>query len=98
MHRKVVFMRLLTLALGVALAFAGYFAERLNNERAATQARAAVQVELSRLRDRLDSTRSDAPLRQSPDAIYVDSTGLTTDAVVGRLLAYVQGNGAGASS
>ena len=49
-------MRLLTLALGVALAFAGYFAERLNNERAATQARAAVQVELSRLRDRLDST------------------------------------------
>lgn len=49
------------------------------------------------VRDRLDSTRSDAPLRQSPDAIYVDSTGLTTDAVVGRLLAYVQGNGAGAS-
>ena len=43
------------------------------------------------VRDRLDSTRSDAPLRQAPDALYVDSTGLTTEAVVGRLLAFVRG-------
>lgn len=43
------------------------------------------------VRDRLDSTRSDAPLRQAPDALYVDSTGLTTEAVVARLLDYVRG-------
>lgn len=43
------------------------------------------------VRDRLDSTRSDAPLRQASDALYVDSTGLTTEAVVDRLYAYVRG-------
>ena len=42
------------------------------------------------VRDRLDSTRSDAPLQQAPDALYVDSTGLTTEAVVARLLAHVR--------
>lgn len=42
------------------------------------------------VRDRLDSTRSDAPLRQAPDALYVDSTGLTTEVVVARLLDYVR--------
>lgn len=47
------------------------------------------------VRDRLDSTRSDAPLRQADGALYVDSTGLTTDAVVERLLAYVRSTGGG---
>lgn len=42
------------------------------------------------VRDRLDSTRSDAPLRQAPDALYVDSTGLLTEAVVARLLEFVR--------
>jgi cytidylate kinase len=42
------------------------------------------------VRDRLDSTRRDAPLRQAADALYVDSTGLTTEAVVASLLAYVR--------
>jgi cytidylate kinase len=42
------------------------------------------------VRDRLDSTRSDAPLRQPADALYVDTTGLTTDAVVARLFAFVR--------
>ncbi len=46
------------------------------------------------VRDRLDSTRSDAPLRQAADALYVDSTGLTTDAVVALLLDHVHRNGA----
>lgn len=45
------------------------------------------------VRDRLDSTRRDAPLRQAADALYVDSTGLTTEAVVARLLDYVRGSG-----
>jgi cytidylate kinase len=44
------------------------------------------------VRDRLDSTRVDAPLRQAADALYVDSTGLTTEVVVGQLLAFVRGN------
>ena len=50
------------------------------------------------VRDRLDSTRSDAPLRQAPDALYVDSTGLTTEVVVARLLEYVRGAGASGAS
>lgn len=44
------------------------------------------------VRDRLDSTRRDAPLQQAPDALYVDSTGLTTEAVVERLLQFVRGS------
>ena len=39
-----------------------------------------------RERDRLDSTRAVAPLRRAPDAIYVDTTGLSRDEVVERLL------------
>ena len=42
------------------------------------------------VRDRLDSTRSDAPLRQPADALYIDTTGLTTEVVVARLFAYVR--------
>lgn len=43
------------------------------------------------VRDRLDSTRSDAPLRQAEDAFYLDTTGLLTEDVVARLLAFVRG-------
>lgn len=43
------------------------------------------------VRDRLDSTRRDAPLRQAADALYVDSTGLTTEVVVAQLFAFVRG-------
>lgn len=50
------------------------------------------------VRDRLDSTRSDAPLRQAPDALYVDSTGLTTEVVVARLLDYVRSGASAASA
>lgn len=46
------------------------------------------------VRDRLDSTRSDAPLRQAPDAFYLDSTGLLTEHVVATLLQYVRGTAA----
>jgi len=44
------------------------------------------------VRDRLDSTRSDAPLRQAADALYLDTTGMATDAVVDRLFAWVRGS------
>jgi len=43
------------------------------------------------VRDRLDSTRSDAPLTRATDAVYIDTTGLTTDEVVDRVFAYVRG-------
>lgn len=50
------------------------------------------------VRDRLDSTRSDAPLRQADDALYLDSTGLTTDAVVLRLFEFVRADAAAAGA
>ncbi|MFB3826359.1 MAG: (d)CMP kinase [Bryobacteraceae bacterium] len=42
---------------------------------------AAAVAEQMRERDRRDSTRADAPLTQAPDAVYVDSTGLSIDEV-----------------
>jgi len=44
------------------------------------------------VRDRLDSTRSDAPLKQAGDAAYVDTTGLTVDGVIDHLLKLVRGD------
>jgi CMP/dCMP kinase len=41
-------------------------------------------------RDQRDSTRADAPLSQSPDAIYLDSTGLSIDEVEQALLKIVR--------
>lgn len=41
------------------------------------------------VRDRLDSTRQDAPLKQAADAVFLDTTGLATDAVVERILQLV---------
>jgi cytidylate kinase len=49
------------------------------------------------VRDRLDSTRSDAPLKQAADALYLDTTGLTTAAVIEQLLALVAGSGSDSS-
>jgi len=46
------------------------------------------------VRDRLDSTRSDAPLKQADDALYVDTTGMTTGAVIEALLHLVRGDAA----
>lgn len=43
------------------------------------------------VRDRLDSTRSDAPLKQASDAVYLDTTGLTAAVVIDKLLALVAG-------
>ncbi len=46
------------------------------------------------VRDRLDSTRKDAPLTQADDATRVDTTQLDTDAVVEKILELVQDVGA----
>jgi len=38
-------------------------------------------------RDQRDSSRPVAPLRPAPDAVVIDSTGMTVEAVVDRVLA-----------
>ena len=47
------------------------------------------------VRDRLDSNRSDAPLKQATDALYLDTTGLTAEAVIEQLLRLVKGESLG---
>ena len=42
------------------------------------------------VRDRLDSTRADAPLKQASDALYVDTTDMSADAVIELLLSHVR--------
>jgi cytidylate kinase len=42
------------------------------------------------VRDRLDSTRADAPLRHTTDAIYYDTTGQSVEQVVAGLMAHVR--------
>ena len=41
-------------------------------------------------RDRRDSTRAEAPLTQAPDAVYLDSTGLSIDEVEEAILRIVR--------
>ncbi|MBV8151214.1 MAG: (d)CMP kinase [Candidatus Eremiobacteraeota bacterium] len=41
-------------------------------------------------RDRIDESRSTAPLRRAPDAILIDSTGTSAEAVVDRMLAEIR--------
>ena len=43
-------------------------------------------------RDRRDSTRADSPLKIADDAIVIDSTGLSIEAVLDRMMEYVHGN------
>jgi cytidylate kinase len=44
-------------------------------------------VEELRRRDERDSTRPVAPLKHYPDALFLDTTGISVDAAVGRILA-----------
>ena len=50
----------------------------------------ATAVDLAR-RDRLDSTRATDPLVKAPDAVELDTTGMTVDEVVARLRALLDG-------
>lgn len=43
-------------------------------------------------RDRIDSTRKKDPLRMAPDAVVIDSTGLSVDEVVERILEVLRKN------
>jgi cytidylate kinase len=49
-------------------------------------------------RDRLDSTRSAAPLRPADDAASIDTTGLAAEQVIDRILALVEQAGARSAS
>jgi CMP/dCMP kinase len=42
-------------------------------------------------RDKLDTTRAASPLAMAPDAVLVETTGLTVDEVVDRVLAVIEG-------
>jgi CMP/dCMP kinase len=61
---------------------------------------AAVQAEAARLarRDQLDSLRDVAPLRQAPDAVVIDTTGLDFDAQVERVVQLARSRGAAGSA
>ncbi|MEW6072243.1 MAG: (d)CMP kinase [Planctomycetota bacterium] len=54
----------------------------------------AIQREIER-RDRLDSTRAIAPLRRAPEAIVIETDGLTVDEVVARIRAAIDAGGRG---
>jgi cytidylate kinase len=41
-------------------------------------------------RDRFDASRAVAPLRPAPDAVTIDSSGMTVDEVVGKIAALVE--------
>ena len=43
-----------------------------------------------RNRDNIDSTREFAPLKKADDAIYIDTTNMTIEEVVNRVLSYIQ--------
>jgi cytidylate kinase len=40
-------------------------------------------------RDRIDSTRACAPLKQAPDAVYIDTTRMTIEEVVAAVIAEI---------
>jgi cytidylate kinase len=49
----------------------------------------AIAAEI-RERDKRDRTRAEAPLTQAPDAVYLDSTGLSLDQVEEEILKLVR--------
>lgn len=67
-------------------------AERRQKEMAARGQEAEVGEIASQIaeRDRRDATRAEAPMTQAPDAVYVDSTGLTAEEVDEAILRIVR--------
>jgi cytidylate kinase len=66
--------------------------ERRGEQTTAQDVKAAIEK-----RDRLDSTRSAAPLRAADDAVNLDTTGLEANDVIERVLELVQGARTGQS-
>jgi len=50
----------------------------------------AVELDLSN-RDKIDTSREFAPLKKAEDAVYIDTTFLTIEEVVDKLLSYING-------
>lgn len=44
-------------------------------------------------RDKIDSTRAASPLKQAPDAVYIDTTTLSIDQVVEKMMGLIKQNG-----
>ena len=65
-------------------------ARRRFDERQGQEASFEAILEDIRARDHQDMTREDSPLVRTKDAVYVDTTEMTPDEVIARLLAVVQ--------
>jgi cytidylate kinase len=64
--------------------------ERIRRRLAETEGAPEAVAEQTRQRDERDRTRAESPLVQSPDAIYIDSTGLTLDEVEEAILKVIR--------
>jgi len=64
--------------------------ERIRRRLAETEGEAEAIAEQTRQRDERDRTRAESPLMQSPDAIYLDSTGLSLDEVEEAILTIIR--------
>lgn len=69
-------------------------AERRFKEDVVTHASVSLEQTLAEMmeRDRRDSTRADSPLKAADDAIVIDSSGLSIQQVLARMLEYVHRN------
>jgi len=66
------------------------------NDKGSGASLAALSLEIAE-RDRRDSTRPVAPLKPAEDAVILDSTGLSIEAVVERVMAELAAHGFGPS-
>jgi len=66
-------------------------AERARRRAAELGLDAAVVLADQRLRDTRDQAREQAPLRPAPDAVVIDTSGLTAEQVAGRIVALAAG-------
>jgi len=64
--------------------------ERIRRRLAETEGAPEAIAEQTRQRDERDRTRAESPLMQSPDAIYVDSTGCSLDEVEEAILKIIR--------
>src|SRR5260221_821000 len=64
--------------------------ERIRRRLAETEGASEAVAEQTRQRDERDRTRAESPLVQSPDAIYIDSTGLSLDEVEEAILKVIR--------
>jgi cytidylate kinase len=69
------------------------FREQAGGHRSARQGSARQVLSAIRERDRRDQGRPLAPLRAAPDAVRVDTTGLTLEQVVDKMMAVLNGRG-----